>query len=189
MKVPIEISARHIHLYKKDLETLFGKDYQLKVFKPLSQKGQFAAEETITLANANFRLEKVRILGPLREKTQVEICQTEARLFGIEPPIRESGDLKDSIGGLEIIGPDGKIELEKGLIIALRHIHASPTDAMKYKLKDKQLVSVKVEGQRSLIFHNVVIRVDPSFVWNMHIDTDEANAAGVKEGAEGEVIV
>ncbi len=189
MKVPIEISAHHLHLCQKDLEILFGKDYQLKVLKNLSQPNQFAAEETVVLANAKHRLERFRILGPVLEKTQIEISKTDAVNFGLEAPIKESGDLKESAGGLDIIGPCGKIELDKSIIIALRHLHISPTDAVKYKLQDKQLVSVRIEGERGLTFHNVMARIDPDFVWGMHIDTDEANAAGLKGGEEGEVIL
>ncbi|TSC96086.1 MAG: propanediol utilization phosphotransacylase [Parcubacteria group bacterium Athens1014_10] len=189
MKIPIEISAHHLHLCQKDLKILFGKNYQLNVFKPLSQKEQFAAEETVVLANENFKLENVRILGPLRNKTQVEISRTEAVHFGIQPLVKESGQLKESIGGLKIIGPNGTIELKEGIIIALRHIHASPTDALKYKVEDRQIVSVKVEGERALIFYKVVVRVDPLFVWNLHLDTDEANAAGLKGGEEGEMLL
>ena len=189
VKVPIEVSAHHIHLDKKDLGILFGKNYELEVLNHLSQNDQFAAKETVTLANDKFKLENVRILGPLRKKTQVEICQTEARMFGISPSVRNSSDLEKSTGGLEIIGPKGKIKLNNGIIIPLRHIHASFTEAVKYKVKNGQLVSVKVGGERGLTFHNVLVRVDPSFVWNMHIDTDEANAAGLKGGEQGELII
>ncbi len=189
MKIPIEISAHHIHLCKKDLEILFGKNYKLGVLKHLSQKKQFAAKETVILANANFRIESVRILGPVREKTQVEISKTEAKCFGINSPLRQSGDLDNLNGELEVIGSKGKIDLKGGIIIPLRHIHASPTDAIKHKLKDKQIVSVKVEGERGLIFYNVMVRINPFFVWRMHLDTDEANAAGLETGEQGEVIV
>lgn len=173
---------------KEELEALFGPGFELSSLKTLSQGGEFAASEKITIATQKDKIELARILGPLRKKTQVEISKTDAVKLGLNPPVRESGELKESLG-IILIGPNGRVEIKEGVIIAQRHIHASPTDAVKYNLKDKQMVSVKFKGERSLTFHNVVVRVSPNFVWKLHLDTDEANAAGLLGGEEGEVII
>lgn len=188
IKVSAEISARHLHLAKEDLETLFGVGFELSSLKALSQEGEFAASEKITIATPKDKIELVRILGPLRKRTQVEISKTDAVRLGLNPPVRESSDLKGS-SGITLVGPKGSVELKEGVIIAQRHIHTSPTDAVKYNLKDKQVVSVKFKGERSVTFHNVVVRVAPNFVWKFHLDTDEANAAGLLGGEEGEIVV
>lgn len=204
LKIPIEISARHIHLAQKDLEVLFGLNYQLTPIKKLSQHNQFVCEEKIEIQNLaswgakphmDFTFGKapdhnqVRILGPAREYTQVELSWTDFIYLGLKPFIALSGEQKKSQQELILVGPKGEIKLQKGVIIAKRHIHASPTDLEKYHLKDGQKVSVKIKSQRGLIFNEVIIRSHPSFVWTMHIDTDEANAAGLSgEKAIGEVI-
>lgn len=176
MKIKIEISARHCHLSDKDLERLFGRHYQLKPIKALSQPGQFASQETIDIETPNGRINNVRILGPTREATQVEISQTDARQLDIYPSIRQSGDLKGSAGA-ELIGTKGKIKIKEGVIIAGRHIHCDPTTAKKIGLKDSQRVSIKTVGIRSVIFDNVIVRIREDFSLAFHIDTDEGNAS------------
>lgn len=188
MQVPIEISARHVHLSREDLRILFGKNYQLKPLKKLSQPGLFAAYETVILSTPLASIEKVRIIGPEREKIQVEISQTDAVNLGINPPFRISGDLKNS-EKLKLIGPQGEIDLREGVIIARRHLHLSREEANQYHLKDGDIVSVKINGERELVFHQVVARVQPNFKWSVHLDTDEANAAGINStNKTGEVI-
>lgn len=186
-KVTIEVSARHIHISRRDLDILYGKGYELTVHKELSIPGQFAANETLTVKTEAGEFEKVRILGPVRDKTQVEISRTDAYRLKIDPPIRRSGDLEGSAGAT-LVGPNGKVDLQEGVIIARRHIHAKPEDAEKHGFKDGQIVSVKTKGERGLTFHNVFLRVRPGFEWYMHIDTDEGNAAGISGVTEGEVV-
>lgn len=188
-KIIIEVSARHCHLSLSDIETLFGQGYKLKVLKPLSQKNQFAAKETIDLKVGNGTIEKIRVLGPAREKTQVELNLSDAYKLKINPPVRLSGDLKNSIGGT-IIGSKGVVKIKEGIIIAQRHIHCDPKTAQKLKIKDRQVVAVKTKGERSMVFNNVPVRIDKDFVWRMHIDIDEGNAS-LPSGVcnEGEIII
>lgn len=189
MQVPIEVSARHAHLSKPDMEKLFGSGFKLSKRKDLSQTGQYAAEETVMLAGPSAVIEKVRVLGPCREQTQVEISGTDAKLLGITPPVRDSGDLKGS-AGIKIIGQAGEITIEEGVILALRHIHIDPATADDLGLKNGDHVKVDVSGKRDLLFENVLVRVDPSFRLALHIDTDEANAAGIdRNNNMGEIIV
>lgn len=188
MEVTIEVSARHIHLSKEDLKNLFGKDHELKELKKLSQTGEFATPDTVVLSTAKGSLEKVRILGPIREKTQVEITRTEARQLGINPPLRVSGNLKGS-ERITIIGPEGELEITEGVIIAKRHLHIDSANAEQLNIKNGDLVSVKVGGERSLTFHEIVARVKDSYKLRLHIDTDEANAADLKGGETGEIII
>lgn len=188
MKVPVGISNRHVHLSQEHLEQLFGKGYQLTKQKDLKQYGQFAAEETVTLIGPKGRIGNVRILGPVRSQTQVEISRTDSYVLGIDPPIRDSGDLKGS-AGIVIEGPKGQISIDEGVILAFRHIHFSLEDARNFGVEDKQFVSVEVEGTRSLILENVLCRVHKDYRLEFHIDTDEANAAGLRNGMEVEVIV
>ncbi|MEK7624551.1 MAG: phosphate propanoyltransferase [Patescibacteria group bacterium] len=176
MKIKIEISAHHCHLSSKDVEILFGKGYQLKPLKPLSQPGQFAARESIALKTPAGRLDNIRILGPARETTQVEISRTDARQLNINPPVRLSGSVKKTVG-VELIGPKKTIKIKSGVIVAERHIHCNPAVAEKLGLKNNQRISVKTEGVRSLTFNNVVVRIHKDFFLALHIDTDEANAA------------
>lgn len=186
-KVLVEISARHLHVSQADLETLFGAGYQLTNKKDLSQPGQFACEEKVTVVGEKGQL-KASILGPVRPETQVEISLTDARSIGALAPIRESGDVAGS-GKCKLVGPKGEVELEQGVIAAKRHIHMTVADGEKYGIKDKQIVSVKVETDgRSLIFGDVVARVSDSYALAMHIDTDEANAAKVTPGLIGEIL-
>jgi putative phosphotransacetylase len=179
--VTVGVSARHLHLSKEDLEKLFGKGYELTPVKDLSQPGQFASDERVNIVGPKGRIDNIRILGPIRKKTQVEIAKTDSFRLGVNPPVRDSGDIKGS-PGITIEGPKGSIEIEEGVICALRHIHMTPEDAQKYGCHDKEMVKVKVEGDRALIFEEVIIRVREDFALDFHIDTDEANAADLKNG-------
>jgi acetate kinase len=182
--IPIEVSAHHVHLTQEHVEALFGHGHQLTKHTDLSQPGQFACEEQLTVAGPKGRIERVRVLGPTRTATQVEIAMTERFKLGIQPPIRESGDIEGS-PGCTLEGPAGTVVLDKGVICALRHIHMTPADALRFGVKDKSTVRVRVPGDRELIFGDVRIRVAPSFALAMHIDTDEANAANLCNGAQG----
>lgn len=180
-KFMIETSARHIHLSRKDVETLFGAGYQLTKKKDLSQPGQFACAEKVTVVGEKGTL-NASILGPERGASQVEISLTDARSIGVKAPIRESGDVAGS-GACKLVGPAGEVELAEGVIAAKRHIHLTPEAAAELGVSDKQIVKVKTNGMRPLIFDDVVVRVSASFATAMHIDTDEANAAfGATEG-------
>ncbi len=186
--VLVEISAHHVHVSEKDLEILFGKGHQLTNKKDLSQPGQFACEERVTVVGPKREIKGVSILGPCRPQTQVEISLTEARSIGVTAPIRESGDLAGS-PGCKLVGPCGEVEITEGIIAAKRHIHMTPEDAQKYGIVDKQIVSVKIPTEgRSLIFGDVVARVSPSYALAMHLDTDEANAAAIPGSCEGEIL-
>ena len=188
MKFIVETSARHVHLTQAHLEILFGKGYELTKKKDLSQPGQYACEERVTIVGTKKELKGVSILGPVRKATQVELSLTDARSIGVTAPIRESGDIAGS-GACKIIGPCGEIDLAEGVIAAKRHIHATPEDAQALGVKDKDVVSVKVDtGERSLIFGEVVVRVRSSYALAMHIDTDESNAAGCGREVYGEIV-
>ncbi len=180
----VEVSAHHIHLTQEHVEALFGPGHQLTPHADLSQPGQFACKEQLTVAGPKGRIERVRVLGPTRKATQVEIAMTEQFKLGVHPPIRESGDIKDT-PGCTLEGPAGKVVLERGVICALRHIHMTPADALSYGVRDKSFVRVRVAGDRELVFGDVLVRVDPNFALAMHIDTDEANAAHIQTGAQG----
>lgn len=180
-KVPVGISNRHVHVTQEDLELLFGSGYQLTLKKDLSQPGQFAAEETVNLIGPKGPIQKVRILGPVRPQTQVEISLTDSFALGVKPPVRDSGDLSGT-PGVTIEGPKGKIEIKEGVIIAQRHLHLHTTEAEELGLKDKEYISVKTEGPRSVVFENVLVRVGPKYAKDLHVDTDEANAAALKNG-------
>lgn len=186
-KIKIEVSARHLHLKKSDFEKLFGESAELTVMKELSQPGMFAANETVAIKNENFQIDNLRIVGPLRNYTQIELSKTEARKFKINPPLRRSGDIENS-SGMIIVGPKGEIEISNGVIIAKRHIHLTSEDATEINAKDGDLLKIKTAGERGLIFENVVARVDENFSLAMHIDTDEGNAGGVGKCEEGEVM-
>ncbi len=185
--VPIGVSARHVHLTQADVETLFGKGYQLTKKKDL-MGGQFASNEQVTIVGLKLRaIENVRILGPVRKASQVEISATDAVKLGIKVPVRDSGDIKGS-APIALVGPCGAIYLKEGCIVAKRHIHMSPRDAERAGVKDGDIVSVKVENERATTFNNVTIRVDPSFTLEMHIDTDEANAAKIATGMSAVIV-
>ena len=187
-KVLVETSARHIHVSREALDILFGEGYELTPKKDLSQPGQFACEERVTVVGPKKELAGVSILGPVRPETQVELSLTDARSIGISAPVRESGDVKGS-AGCKLVGPKGEVELTEGVIAAKRHIHMTPEDAEAFGVKDTQGVKVEVESNgRSLIFGDVIVRVSPKYALAMHIDTDESNAAGMAPGTMGEVI-
>ncbi len=187
-KVTVGFSARHIHLSRADMDTLFGPGSELTFVKALTQPGQFSAEEQVTLVGPKREIKKVRVLGPLRPRTQIEISRTDAFTLGLKPPVRDSGDVAQS-APITIVGPKGKIDLPEGAIIAKRHIHMTPKDAQELGLKEKDIVSVRVaEGDRSLIFDQVLVRVNENFALDFHVDTDEANAAGIKNGQLVEIL-
>lgn len=184
----VETSARHVHVSQADLEVLFGKGYELKVKKMLSQPGQYACEERVDVVGPKKTLSGVSILGPVRPATQVEISLTDARSIGVAAPIRESGDTAGS-GACKLVGPCGEVEIAEGVIAAKRHIHMTPADAQECDVKDKDVVCVKIDTDgRSLIFGDVVVRVSEKFALAMHIDTDESNAAGCGRNVVGEII-
>lgn len=178
-KVNVGISNRHVHLSAEARKILFGPGYMLTYVKSLSQKGQYAARETVTMVGPKGTIEDVRILGPERKQTQVEISRTDMYKLGVNAPVRDSGDLKGT-PGIVLIGPYGMLHLDRGVICAKRHIHMSPQDAANFNVHDRQEVLVRAENERGLIFANVLVRVDESFVLELHLDTDEANAAGLK---------
>lgn len=186
-ELKIALSNRHIHLSKEHIDILFGKDYELKKFKDLSQPGQYAAEEKVDIVGPKGTIKGVRVLGPARKKTQVEISLTDGFTLGVKPPVRDSGDLANS-PGCKIIGPNGEVTIEEGVIAAARHIHMHTDDAIEFGVTDKQRVSVKVNGERGLVFNNVLVRVHDTYALEMHVDIDEGNAAGVKNGQIVELI-
>ena len=213
MKIPIEVSARHIHLCQKDLEALFGEDYELKKARQLYQPSDFAAEEVLDLKLGDKEIKGLRVVGPLREKTQVEISKTDAIGLGTNPPVRLSGDLSGSEGFI-LIGPEGEAELREGLIIAQRHIHCATEEAKELGLKNGDVVLIKTEGssptnfklgadgkspnlevnsklvgdKRPITFRNVKVRVRDGYKLCMHIDTDEGNAAGIDKKGLGTIL-
>ena len=182
--IPVEISAHHAHLSQADVEKLFGPGHQLTPMHELSQPGQFACEEQVHLVGPKGRIAKVRVLGPTRKETQVEIAMTEQFKLGIQPPIRQSGDLAGT-PGVTLEGPHGTAVIERGVICAQRHIHMTPEDAMRFHVRDNYVVRVRIEGERQLIFGDVVVRVNPAFRLAMHIDTDEGNAGNIQTGMLG----
>jgi putative phosphotransacetylase len=187
-KILVEISARHAHVSEEHLAILFGEGYKLTPKKDLSQPGQFACEERVDLVGERGTLKNVTILGPTRPFSQVEITATEARTLGVKALIRESG-LIDGTFGCTLVGPQGSVVLDKGVIVAKRHIHVTPTEAAVYGVSDKEIIMVKVTSDdRSLIYGDVVVRVSEKFAAAMHIDTDEANAAGLSGAVFGEII-
>lgn len=187
-KFIVETSARHIHVTQEHLEILFGKGHELTKKKDLSQPGQFACEERVTIVGPKKELAGVSILGPVRPATQVELSATDARSIGIAAPIRESGDVAGS-GACKVIGPCGEIEISEGVIVAKRHIHLTPADAEELGVKDKDIVWVKLDTDgRSAILGDVVVRVSEKFARAMHIDTDESNAVSAPRDLEGEII-
>jgi putative phosphotransacetylase len=186
-KVPVGISARHIHITLQHLEALFGENAQLTHYVDLYQPGNFAAKETVTIVGPRGAIERVRILGPLREYTQVELARTDAIRLGLDPPVRDSGDLEDA-APITIVGPQGSIFLEHGAIIPARHIHMSNEDADKMGLTPQDVVRVRVPGERALTFDNVRLKIGENLLLQMHLDTDEGNAAGLQGGEAVEII-
>ena len=189
-RVPLAVSARHVHLSRTDCDRLFGPGYELRPQRDISQPGQWAAEETLNVVGPRGRLERVRIIGPLRAETQVEISRTDEYALGIDAPIRLSGVL-DGTPGIVLEGPRGPVEIARGVIQAQRHIHATPADAAALAVRDHEEVQVRVsdpDDARSLIFADVIVRVSPEYALEMHLDTDEANACDYKPGMTGEVL-
>ena len=180
----VEVSAHHVHLTQEHVEALFGKGHQLTPHSDLSQPGQFACKEQVNLVGPKGRIERVRVLGPVRKITQVEIAMTEQFKLGVHPPIRESGDIKDT-PGCTLEGPAGSVKLDRGVICAWRHVHMTPEDALRYGVRDRSVVRLRVAGDRELVFGDVLVRISPDFSLAMHIDTDEANAANLQTGARG----
>ena len=186
-KVIVETSARHVHLSEADLKILLGEGNELTVKKMLSQPGQFASNERIDLVGPKNTIKNVLILGPVRKATQVEISLTDARALGVKALIRESGDIAGTFG-IKLVGPAGEVEITEGVIAAKRHVHLDTATANEMGLSDKQIVSVKVEGERGLTFGEVVVRVNDNFAPAVHLDTDEANAAALSGEVFGEII-
>ncbi len=187
-KFLVETSARHVHLSQADIETLFGAGYTLTHKKDLSQPGQFACEERVTLVGPKKPIANVIILGPARPATQVELSFTDARTLGVSAPVRESGDVAGS-GACKIVGPAGEVEIPEGVIVAKRHIHMTPADAEKFGVSDKEIVNVKLAScGRTTVFGDVVVRVSDKFALAMHLDTDEANAAAAFGEFYGEIV-
>ena len=178
-KIPVGVSNRHVHVTREDLETLFGKGYELTVKGELKQPGQFASNETVTIRGPKGEFERVRILGPVRKQSQIEISKTDSFRLGVKALIRESGDLSGT-PGLELVGPKGTVLLPQGAIVALRHIHMTPQQAEAMGVWDKDIVEVETFGERHGVFGDVLIRVSDQFELEMHVDVDEANACALK---------
>lgn len=185
--IEVEASGRHVHLSREDVDKLFGKGYELTKLKDLSQPGQYACKERVTITGPKGSLKNVVVLGPCRANTQVEISLTDGSSLGLKAPIKQSGDLEGTLG-IKISTENGEVELDKGLMVAKRHIHMKPCDAKKFDVCDNEVVQVKVMGQRPLIFDDVVVRVSESFETYMHIDYDEANACGYSKGTFAKII-
>jgi acetate kinase len=188
LRLPIAVSARHAHLSQRTIDLLFGSGYRLRPLTWLSQTGQFAAEETVTVIGPKGRLEHVRLMGPPRAKDQIEVSRTDELALGIDAPVRMSGDLAGT-PGVTVEGPSGRAQLASGLISARRHIHASPADAARLGIQDGETVEVRVDSEgRDLTFGDITVRIAPDFRLELHLDTDEANAAGIARGATAELI-
>ncbi|MDF3001478.1 MAG: pduL [Bacillota bacterium] len=183
----VGLSNKHLHLKNEDIETLFGKDHALTPTKDLKQPGQFACEEKVDIIGPKGTLKGVRVLGPARPETQVELAMTDARAIGITAPVRESGKLAGT-PGIKLVGPAGEVELDYGAIVALRHIHLSPAQALEAGVKDKDIVSIQFGGERGVVFNNVLVRSGEGHESEIHLDTDEGNAAGLNNGALGEIL-
>lgn len=183
----VGLSNKHLHLSAADLETLFGKGHELTPIKPLKQPGQYASEEKVDIIGPKGILKDVRVLGPVRSETQVELAMTDARMIGVSAPVRESGKLAGT-PGVKLVGPAGEVEIDHGTIIALRHIHLSPAQAKEAGVVDKQMISIRFGGERSLVFNNVLVRSGEGHEREIHLDTDEGNAAGLSNNDLGEII-
>ena len=181
LSTPIGVSNRHVHLNRADMDALFGNGTELTVKKMLGQPGQYASEELVTLRGPKGEIHRVRVLGPLRSQTQVEISISDGYTLGVKPPVRESGQLENT-PGIEIIGPCGSVKKPIGVIVALRHVHMTPEDAARWGVKDGQFISTEIKGVRGAILNQVLVRVSTKFALEMHIDVEEANAFGVKNG-------
>lgn len=188
-RIPVAVSARHVHLTRATLDALFGKDHELQVRHMLSQPGQFAAVETVSLLGPRGRLDHVRVLGPPRDADQVELSRSDEMTLGLDAPLRVSGDLLQT-PGIQMIGPAGCVRIGHGVVTAVRHIHMSPTDAHHFGVRNGQRVRVAVDSDgRDLVFGDVVVRVSPEYRLELHLDTDEGNAAGVGQDATAKLLV
>ena len=187
MDIKIGVSNRHVHLTQEHLEKLFGKNFELEIKNNLTQPGQYASTSTLTIKTEKSQIENVRILGPVRKYTQVEISKTDAYKLGLNPPVRDSGDLKQS-EKIELIGPKGTIKIEEGCIIATRHIHITPEEVIKYGLENLKTVSVELPGEKGGIINNVSLKIAPNSYFELHLDTDDANAHLIKSGDIGRII-
>ncbi len=186
--VSVGLSNRHIHLTQEHVEDLFGKGYELTKLKDLVQPGQYACHEKVDLVGPKGTIKGVRVLGPARRKTQVEISLADGYVLGVKSPIRDSGDLAGS-PGIKIVGPKGEVHIEEGVIVAARHIHMHTSDGERLGLRDKDVVKVRVGGQRGLVFENVVIRMSLKYSLELHVDLEEGNGAGLKNGDMVEIII
>ena len=185
--IPVGVSGRHLHLSRAHLDALFGPGYELTKKKDLSQPGQYASEETVDIMTTKGAFTRVRILGPVRKETQIELSLTDAVKLGINPPIRDSGNVAGS-PGVVMVGPNGTITLDQGAIAALRHIHMTPADAERFGVKDKDIVKVECPGERGMIMGQVLVRVNDQYALEMHVDTDEGNAACLKTGDKVRIV-
>lgn len=183
LTIPVGISNRHIHLKQEDIEILFGKGYELNKLKDLSQKGQYAAKETLTICGPKSIIEKVRVLGPARKETQVEVSVGDAMKLGVKAQVRMSGDI-DGTSGITLVGPKGTVILNQGLIVSQRHIHMNEEDAKRFDVKNGEMVSIVVEGARGGKYNNTCIRIDGSFTLECHLDTEEANSMGLNPNSK-----
>lgn len=186
-QLPIALSNKHIHLSQEDLDVLFGEGYELSKVKDLSQPGQYACDEKVDVVGSKRTISGVRVLGPVRKDTQLELSVSDAITLGIKPIVRNSGDTENTPGA-KLVGPKGEVELDKGLIVAARHIHMHTTDAGDFGVKDNDIVSIRVPGSRGLVFENVLVRVADSFALEMHVDVEEGNAGGIKNNDMVELI-
>ena len=186
-RVKVSLSNKHLHLKAEDIEKLFGKGYELSVFKDLVQPGQFACDEKVDIVGPKGTLKGIRVLGPARPETQVELAVTDARAIGLQAPVRESGKLEGS-PGCKLIGPSGEVELDHGVIAALRHVHLSEAQAKEAGVNDKDIVSLKIEGERGLVLNNVLVRSGAAHEKEIHLDTDEGNAAGCGADTIAEIV-
>lgn len=186
--LPATLSNRHIHLSQEHIEALFGEGYELVKFKDLMQPGQYACQEKLDLVGPKGTIKGVRVLGPSRPATQVEISLADGFVLGVTPPVRDSGDTEGS-PGIKLVGPAGEVEMDQGVIAAARHIHMSDKDAEAFGVKDKDRVKVKTSGERAVVFENVLVRAREDFALEMHVDIEEGNAAGLKNGDMVELIV
>lgn len=186
-KISVGISARHVHVTREHLDILYGPGHNLTPKKMLSQPGEFASEETVDIVTEKGSFKHVRILGPVRRHTQIELAISDTFPLGLKPPVRDSGNIADT-PGVKLIGPAGTVTLSEGVIVAWRHVHMTPADAASYGVKDKDYISVKTTGDRAITFHNVLVRVSDKYALEFHVDTDEGNAAGLKNGDCVEIV-
>src|SRR5690606_39011177 len=176
--IPVGVSVRHVHLSRKDCDALFGEGYELTKKRDVTQPGQYVTRETVDLVGPKGEIRRVAIINPLRKETQVEVSRTDAYALGVNPPLRESGKLDDT-PGITLRGPAGTVDIERGVILAHRHVHMSPEEAREFGVKDRDVIKVRVEGDREMTMGDVIVRVNPDYALDMHVDTDEANAAGL----------